>query len=699
MKIRVLLSLVTVVLSFVVTCSSRAQWVQAIGPSNGSVQGFAISGPDIYAATTGRGVFHSADNGKTWVPVSSGLKSESIYKIAASGIDIFASSSGSVYHLRRGDTIWTETDAGLPHDFVIALAANATNLFAGTYDSGVFISTNNGWTWSPANHGLTTLSIRALAVSGTNVYIGTKDSGVFLSTNNGTDWTNLALVKENISGFLIDGAKVFVATSQGVYLSIDNGASWAIKNTGLTDTNVYALSRSGSNLFAATSHGIFLSKDDGTSWSKSKTNLKIINVRSLAAKDSNVFAGDDDGVYYSTNYGTDWARSKTGLTDAPVYSLASSRVVTLEGIIVFLLAGTHNGVFISEDSNKVWRQVGTLNTNAYAVSSINLGGGGDIYAGTDSGVFRYRFPYGTASWEPWNQGLISDGVANVSVRTLAVSGWGLFAGTKQSGVLLASIDHPTWTFLNSGLTETDIRSLIEIPPYLYAGTVNGVFRSTNTGRDWSAVGLPNRTVSAFARSGKNLFAATDLGVFLSTDNAGSWTQMNNGLTNIDVRAITAYGPNIFVGTDGGTVFLSRDYGNHWSSITDGLECTSVTGLIVINPFIHAGTSENGIWRRSLSELALSAVSEELTAQQSLTIYPNPVTTSTTISITPEAGGYAEISIVNMLGQVVATVNSGMLDASEHSFTWDAARMAVPRGMYECVVRMNARVQTMPIVVQ
>ena len=59
------------------------------------------------------------------------------------------------------------------------------------------------------------------------------------------------------------------------------------------------------------------------------------------------------------------------------------------------------------------------------------------------------------------------------------------------------------------------------------------------------------------------------------------------------------------------------------------------------------------------------------------------------------GGYAEISIMNLLGMEVARIFSGELDVEGYSFTWNPH--GVPDGMYECVVRMNGRVEKLPMV--
>ena len=61
-----------------------------------------------------------------------------------------------------------------------------------------------------------------------------------------------------------------------------------------------------------------------------------------------------------------------------------------------------------------------------------------------------------------------------------------------------------------------------------------------------------------------------------------------------------------------------------------------------------------------------------------------------------SAGYANISIVNLLGEQVARVFSGELDAGQHNFTFTNTT-DLPDGMYECLVRMNGRVETLPMV--
>ena len=113
--------------------------------------------------------------------------------------------------------------------------------------------------------------------------------------------------------------------------------------------------------------------------------------------------------------------------------------------------------------------------------------------------------------------------------------------------------------------------------------------------------------SALAVSGTNLFAGTDGGVFLSTNNGTSWTAVNTGLTNtVCLVLLPSRGTNLFAGTDGGGVFLSTNNGTSWTAVNTGLTNTyvmcscrlaariSLPGLMAAASFFPPTTAQAGL---------------------------------------------------------------------------------------------------------
>ncbi len=250
--------------------------------------------------------------------------------LAISGTNLFAGSYDSgVFLSTNGGASWAKV-WGTEWLNVSALAVSGANLFAGTDGGGVFLSTNNGTSWTQVKTGLTNTIVNCFAVTGTNLFAGTATpGGVFLSTNSGTSWTGVNTGLTNTSGYfsrasgvgalVVSGTNLFASTNgNGVFRSTNNGTSWTQINSGLTDTIVFSLGVSGTNLFAGTSSGgIFLSSNNGTSWTH--LNTSPISVGCFAVLGTNLFAG---GVYLSTNSGTSWTQVNSDLPGAPVQALA-----------------------------------------------------------------------------------------------------------------------------------------------------------------------------------------------------------------------------------------------------------------------------------------------------------------------------------------------------------------------------------------
>jgi ligand-binding sensor domain-containing protein len=168
------------------------------------------------------------------------------------------------------------------------------------------------------------------------------------------------------------------------------------------------------------------------------------------------------------------------------------------------------------------------------------------------------------------------------ITCLKASGTNLFAGTID-GVYLSTNNGLSWKDINEGLPRqifddttkyVGIGCLALIGQNLFVGTLGGgVFLSTNNGTNWNEVnsGLPTYysgdiDVKSFAVIGSRLFAATNSGVFLSTNNGTHWTKVSSG-PPIDVYAssLAAIDSNLFAGSSEG-VFLTTDYGVSWHSV-------------------------------------------------------------------------------------------------------------------------------------
>jgi beta-lactamase regulating signal transducer with metallopeptidase domain len=669
--VAILLALLIVPLAFVLTARagtnpSTGQWTKTNGPYSAMINCFAVSGKNLFAGTNG-GVYLSTNDGASWN--AAGLINTDISALALSGENLFAATYRGVFLSSNYGKSWNEVNNGLTNTDVVALAVSGKNLFAGTFGGGIFLSTNNGTSWTEKNNDQSNIMVRALAISGENLFAAT-NRGVFLSTDNGTSWTE---VNNGLSTIMLRGRFVEVRDGNNISYLTTNSSSQTSPGSG-TPTNIAALAVSGKNIFAGTSDGVFLSTNNGTSWKEVMTNF---SVAALAVSGTTIFTGgrtiniststnrvlstssnNQVSIFRSTDNGTTWTAVNIGITD-------NIKAITISGNNVF--AGSSGGVLLSTNNGASCNAVNNGFTNAY-VNTLAISGE-NLFAATSGGVFLSA-NNGT-SWTNINKGLPS------TISIFAVSGKNLFAGIRENGIFLSTDNGTSWKAVNNGLTNLNVHVLAVCGTTLFAGTSGasrvvtsstnqgqrssaenpgGVFRSIDNGTTWTVVnnGLPeypsvlafagnsanlfavvsgnfsgnsvvrgvrrsNRSVflstnngaswnevntgltdtfvNAIAVSGKNLFAGTNDGVFRSTDNGTTWEKVNNGLTNLQVGKLIVNGTNLFAVSEvssGNGIFLSTDNGANWTSINTGLMASYVNSLAVSDKNLFAGT-DVGLW--------------------------------------------------------------------------------------------------------
>jgi photosystem II stability/assembly factor-like uncharacterized protein len=119
-----------------------------------------------------------------------------------------------------------------------------------------------------------------------------------------------------------------------------------------------------------------------------------------------------------------------------------------------------------------------------------------------------------------------------------------WAATFGGGVARTTDGGATWTTERTGLVTTFVRCLAAQPHHpdsLYCGTNDGVFLSTDGGLSFSKLLSTNVSVRAIAihpiRTGVIYAATNGSGVYKSINAGKNWSQINLGLTNVNVRDV------------------------------------------------------------------------------------------------------------------------------------------------------------------
>ena len=351
--------------------------------------------------------------------------------------------------------------------------------------------------------------------------------------------------------------------------------------------------------------------------------------------------------------------------------------------------------YISTDQGNTW------NASPYplvVLDSTIVGSGGSV--STDCGI-------------NWSQ---SNLPGSIFYSFIVQLGNDFFASTARfapggcdSDVFRSTDKGKTWSVVFNGLLPVVYSSLAVFSDnrLIFAGSSDddhyACYESDNLGTGWESI--DSTIISCCGKSNGPYYPSsicclaptvvTQIGTALlgidsgrlysSTDDEVTWKLVGD-LQNDSVISAATLDNNLFVCAKGGNLFLSTDTGVSWERINNGLIDSTISFVVVTDKYLFAANINDSLWRRPLSDFGIAAVSEPPKNGQSVQIFPNPFSGSTTISFSSETSGYADVSIANALGAEVAHLYSGELATGEHSFTWSDPNIC--NGMYECLVRMN-----------
>lgn len=293
-------------------------------------------------------------------------------------------------------------------------------------------------------------------------------------------------------------------------------------------------------LYVATNDAVYKTRDGGQTWERFPGfSARRVTTLSIDPQlPATVYAGTmGDAVYKSPDGGQHWLPHNVGLKEH----------VSFVNQFVFhpidnevLYAATTVGAFYSKDGGREWeeRMTGMKEVHIVVTLAIHPTNPRILYAGTTGGA--YRSTDGAATWQKINNGLIPDEVLNASMAL---------------GINQLAIDPSD-------------------PDTVYAGTTNGLFRTTNQGAEWERIGtaMPDQFISSLLIHPSDpsvLYIGGPAGVWKSTDRGATWHAVNQGLGSLNIRTI-AMSPRdprlLYAGTNGSGLYRSPDGGASWTPL-------------------------------------------------------------------------------------------------------------------------------------
>jgi hypothetical protein len=362
---------------------------------------------------------------------------------------------------------------------------------------------------------------------------------------------------------------MIASTNKGIFYSIDGGVNWVSSNQGISSSDsllqfnfIYKLSSN--RLITSSPTKSYYSDNNGQSWIASSYNGNLVKIVQTT---SDLISTDGTAIIKSNDSGISWQTivsngiSNFALTDWFYYNNK-------------IYAGGNGllGLYESSDNGQNW----TLRNSG--LSGIDYGKLIFLNNTFYKGVYQqglYEFNTSTNSWQ-----LSSFAQNNINTNITGYNNGRYFGGINllHDGLRFTDNNGQTWQNCN-GVKCMNIRklsssenlySLYDAGGYLFDSTQTIFNRTTPFNQNYSAnTYFQSGVFDIKKRSNGTIYLATAGGVWKSTNNGASYTQSYNGLPQTGT-VITVYQVNdlfisgtfpndtLFAATDNGIYFSTND---------------------------------------------------------------------------------------------------------------------------------------------
>lgn len=673
------------------SANSGATWTQTSAATWFHSMEFHPENPAIvYAASSnvisgvGANFYRSLDTGKTWTNLTSGLPSNA----NAEGFEIAV----------------TAADTALV--YVLATRSNE-------YDyQGLYVSTNDGGTFTKQSGNPTVPNILGRASNGNDYGTGqgwydlamavsqtNKDSiwvggiNIWFSSNGGVNWSLNAYwtppPNQYVHADIHDIQFIPGTNSKGYVVGCDGGV-FITSNSGTTWTNISNNLEIGQQYCVGpsqTTAGLWLTgwQDNGTNVSGSPWAQTYggdgMNCFIDWSNSSQWYAQADNTFIVSSNSGGSWALATGGITDASQWNdvWMQSPVTNTT-----LYCGINN-VWKSTNQGSSWTKISTWGTNYIKALAVDSANPNYIYAAQENQVEVTT--NGGTSWTNITSGLAGAEFSGIAVNSKSPSHvWVSLSGYSAGNQVFASTNSgAAWTNISTGLPTLPVNAIVYesgSPNRIFVGTDQGVYYHDTVGNAWEPynTGLPLVMVANLAiyQAGQELIAATygrgtwetplpdnsPLPITLVSFNADYEAPIKSVLINWKVATQLNNKYFIVQKTSDGINYCDIDSlpGAGTTPFTQSYSAVDKNPATGVSYYRLKQIDMDG----NSTEFSPVAVFIENNSNDSISLYPNPVTSNVTlVYISPDESPLS-LNIMDVSGRTVRSVSMNNIQAGKNA---------------------------------
>ena len=470
------------------------------------------------------------------------------------------------------------------------------------------------------------------------------------------------------------------------------------------------------NALYAIGFDLYKSSDGGSSWSNIGSSVHVDHhIVYVHPKNPNfVLLGNDGGVYISKNAASSWTHVSTlPITQFYTCEVDYKNPQRLYG------GAQDNGIYRTMTGNlNDWKSiiggdgfvalVDPVNNNYVYGESQN----GALSRSTDGGTSFSSGTNGISGTKNWNTPVIFD---PTNPQTLFYGSNKVYKSTNRA---------VSWTAISPDLTNGNggnglgTITCIAVAPsntsVIYAGTDDGnVWRTSNGGTNWSKISssLPVRWITRLAVDYNNpLIAYVTISgyrydeyiphILKTLDGGLTWNDISGNLPQApisDVIIDPIDNKTLYIANDLG-VYFSSSSGN-WAVLGDSLPNVPVIDLTLHQPTrtLIAATFGRSMYKYDLSKT--TSVKETTSSLTSLTVLPNPVSSSAKISFQLDEQQQGKIELYDLSGKLVSTLYEGVFTKGENEFIWNPSENknnVLSNGTYICRIISGKMIGTKKI---